>query len=151
VVERTSELLKDLDSIYDLGLPALVDAMCTFVLSCCESTPAETDENKVYRMRQQMTNLLFKLKDNLFFYEKNQAFEENLVEPKHLALKIIDFLFTHKLRPSVSEQEEYAKDESSKALKFPSFEMLSESIGMTKDTYNKVLERYSKLGKLNYF
>ena len=48
----------------------------------------------------------------------------------------------NELIPSKSLREEYSKSEVNKKMVLPSFEVLNEKIGMTKEVYDKLEERY---------
>ena len=57
----------------------------------------------------------------------------------------------NELIPSKSLREEYSKSEFNQKMVLPSFEVLNEKIGMTKEVYDKLKERYNSKGAFNYF
>ena len=60
----------------------------------------------------------------------------------------MDFMRVNELIPSKSLRDEYSKSEFNKKLVLPSFKILNEKIGMAKEIYDKLEERYSEY--LNY-
>ena len=55
---------------------------------------------------------------------------------------VMDFMGVNELIPSKSLREEYSKSEFNQKMVLPSFEVLNEKIGMTKEVYDKLKERY---------
>lgn len=127
------------------------DVVYNNVLKYGKCLLALSQDARVVKNKQNMVNMLFTLKDRLLFYERKQDPEEGLTDPLTLGLKIIDFLFSHKLRPCAKLQEEYLEDESLTALQLPSFETLNELISMDESTYARVLERYTSKFKVYEF
>ena len=56
----------------------------------------------------------------------------------------MEFMQENELKPSKSLRNEYSKSEFNKKMGLPSFETLNEKIGMTKEVYDKLEERYKE-------
>ena len=113
---------------------------------CKQEGKYNLNEQELMELKESLIDFLYRLKDKHPF---SNSEEENTMD---VFYRVMKFMEDNNLYPSHKLQEEYRESETTKSLNdFPSFVSIKDKIGIRREVYDKMKERYLLQPTFVYF